>query len=192
MLCAVQIVSVSLLAVGLSMDATAVSASQALIAERAGWREGLRAAIWFGGFQAAMPVFGWLAGASMGSVFEVWDHWIAFVLLVGIGAKMLVDVWRGGDEKEPRGAPFGARTMAPLAVATSIDALAAGVMLPVIGAPIAVSIATIGIVTAVFCFAAVLIGQRVGRSFGKRLGIVGGLVVAGLGVKILVEHTLLA
>jgi putative Mn2+ efflux pump MntP len=187
-----ELVSLLALAVGLSMDATAVAATRALVAERAGWREAATTAVWFGGFQAAMPLVGWWIGERIGPFVGAWDHWIAFVLLAGIGGKMLHDVWRGGEDDAARvGAdPFGARTMLPLAVATSIDALAAGITLPTIGAPIAISLVTIGVTTALFSFVAVLVGRRLGSAAGKRLDVLGGVVLIGLGVKILVEHLL--
>ncbi len=123
-----------LLAVGLAMDATAVSAARGLAAPAIGARHVLLVGGFFGGFQAGMPVLGWLLGARLGPIVQAWDHWIAFGLLAAIGLKMLWEARGGGegareDERERKGKgaggdPFGLRTMLLLSIATSIDALA--------------------------------------------------------------------
>jgi len=177
------------LSVGLAMDATAVSAARGMAVPRVRPRHVALVALFFGGFQALMPVVGWLVGSRIGPLVEAWDHWIAFVLLGGIGAKMLWES-RGSKAPTPRSEDdlFGFRVMLLLAVATSIDALAVGVTLPMLDAPFALSIATIGITTAVLCSVGLLVGRRAGAMFGRRLDALGGLLLIGIGTMILVEH----
>src|SRR5690606_15299371 len=176
--------------VGLAMDATAAAAARGVAAGRVRWREVAAVALAFGGFQAAMPLLGWLAGDALGAGAAAWDHWIAFALLGGLGGKMLLDARRGGEAEEPgaSGAPaLSLHVLLLLAVATSIDALAAGVTLPALGVPIAPALLSIGVTTAALSGAGVLLGSRLGGA-GSRLPALGGLVLVGLGVKILVEH----
>lgn len=192
--------SVLWLAVGLAMDAAAVCASRGLAARSLGLAEAAKVALFFGGAQALMPWLGALAGQGLGPLFAEWDHWVAFGLLGAIGLHMLVEAAKGskddGNGKPAPGAdPFGVRTLTLLAIATSIDALAAGITLPVIGAPLTMSIATIGIVTAVLSVAALFVGRSVGRALGPRfhafdrgLDALGGVALIALGAKILAEH----
>lgn len=179
--------SILLLAIGLAMDATAVSAARGLVVPAIRPRHVLLVAGFFGGFQALMPMIGWLLGAWVGPFVHAWAHWIAFVLLTFLGGKMLWEAWRGGDERDEGVDHFAWRTMLVLAIATSIDALAVGVTLPMLDAPFALSIATIGVVTALLSVAGLFAGRRFGALLGKRLDVAGGLVLVGLGVEILVE-----
>jgi putative Mn2+ efflux pump MntP len=182
--------SILLLALGLAMDATAVAAARGLAAPAVRLRHGLIIGLAFGGAQGIMPLLGWILGNRLGPLVSAWDHWIAFVLLTAIGIKMLWES-RGAaaDGSEAgRGNPFGARPLFVLAIATSIDAFAVGVTLPMMGAPLVTSLVTIGVVTAVLSGAAVFIGRRFGARFGRRLDAAGGLVLIGLGAKILLEH----
>lgn len=178
-----------LLAVGLAMDATAVAAARGLATPRILPRHVALVAGLFGGFQALMPLVGWLVGTRLGPFVQAWDHWIAFVLLSAIGGKMLWEA-RGAPQKTESkdGDPFGLRVMLVLAVATSVDALAVGITLPMLHAPLLLSVATIGITTAVLSALGLFAGRRLGAVLGKRLDVVGGLVLIGLGTKILVEH----
>lgn len=184
--------SILLLAVGLAMDATAVSAARGLAVPRVLPRHVLLVALFFGGFQALMPLVGWLAGATVGTFVAAWDHWIAFGLLGTIGGKMLWEA-RGGahdDDEAPaeRQDPFALAVMLGLAVATSIDALAVGVTLPMLEAALLPSIVTIGVTTALLSVVGLYAGRRFGTVLGKRLDVLGGLVLIGLGTKILIEH----
>jgi putative Mn2+ efflux pump MntP len=176
------------LSVGLAMDATAVSAARGMAVPRVRLRHVALVALFFGGFQALMPVVGWLVGSRISPLVEAWDHWIAFVLLAGIGGKMLWES-RAPKAKSPRSEDdlFGLKVMLLLAVATSIDALAVGVTLPMLDAPFALSIATIGITTAILCSVGLVVGRRAGAMFGRRLDAFGGLLLIGIGVMILVE-----
>jgi putative Mn2+ efflux pump MntP len=150
-------------------------------------------ALLFGGSQALMPMIGWAVGARFGSLVQAWDHWIAFVLLGGLGAKMLWEARKAAageddDETPDGGDPFALGAMIVLAVATSIDALAVGVTLPMLGAPFARTLLTIGLVTAGLSTAGLFAGRRLGAALGARLDVLGGLALIGLGAKILVEH----
>ena len=184
--------AILILALGLSMDAMAVAAARGIAAPRFVWKNVLLVALLFGGAQAFMPLCGWLIGMRVGPWVEAWDHWIAFVLLGGIGAKMLWEARGEGDDDEatprPAGNPFGLRLLLVLAVATSIDAFAAGLTLPMLGAPMLLSLATIGITTALLSAGGLYAGRHFGALLGKRLDVFGGLVLIGLGTKILIEH----
>ncbi len=178
------------LSTGLAMDAAAVSAARGMAVPRIRFRHAGLVAVFFGGFQALMPAIGWGVGSRIGPLVEAWDHWIAFILLGAIGSKMLWEAWGAKDDDPPRtdAELFAPRVMFALAVATSIDALAVGITLPMLDAPFALSIVTIGLTTAVLCIAALFLGRRAGAMLGRRLDVLGGLILLGLGVKILVEH----
>lgn len=171
------------------MDAAAVSASRGMAVSRVRVRHAVLVAVFFGGFQALMPLIGWLAGSKVGPLVHGWDRWIAFVLLCGVGAKMLWES-RSADEGPALAAKderlFSLRVMLLLAIATSIDALAAGFTLPLVGAPLLTSVVTIGVTTAVLSVAGLLAGRRFGALLGKRLDTAGGLVLIGLGIKSLI------
>jgi putative Mn2+ efflux pump MntP len=170
------------------MDATAVSAAKGIAVQRVKPRHVMLVAGFFGGFQAIMPLFGWLLGAGIGRYVTSWSHWVAFVLLAGIGGKMLWEARKPQDDNPDSSVLFGWRIMLVLAIATSIDAFAAGISLSLVGAPLLVSIAMIGIVTAVMSAAGLYAGRRFGAVLGRRLDVVGGLVLIGIGIKIVAEH----
>jgi manganese efflux pump family protein len=177
-----------LLAVGLAMDATAVAAARGCASGRGTHTQGvLRVALMFGVAQALMPVLGWALGERFGSSVAAFDHWIAFLVLAVVGAKMLYESWAAHDEGAQRPG-FDWRLLFGLAIATSIDAFAVGLTLPLLRAPFALSIVTIGIVTAVLSGIGVVVGQRAGKLLGRKLDAFGGTVLILLGVKILVEH----
>lgn len=180
--------SILALAAGLAMDATAVAAARGFAAPSLRARDVLLVALFFGGFQALMPLLGYVLGEQLGAIAAEWDHWIAFVLLAGIGAKMLWEARGGEDEAAVSRDLFGLRVLLVLAIATSIDAFAAGITLPMIGAPLALTITTIGAVTALSSVFGLFAGRRFGALIGKRFEVFGGLALIGLGVKILIEH----
>ena len=182
--------AILLLSVGLAMDATAVSATCGFTAARLRLRDHATVALLFGGFQAGMPLIGWGLTHQIGPAVQSWDHWIAFALLAAIGGKMLYESRRESDDGDDASSsnPFRWRLLLALAVATSIDALAVGVALPLMDAPIVLSISTIGVTTALLSAAGLQAGRRLGATIGNRFGIVGGLVLIGLGTKILIEH----
>ena len=175
------------LAFGLAMDATAVSAARGLTGRRP--RELVLLPALFGGFQSVMSALGWLAGRWAGPYIERWDHWVAFGLLVAIGSKMLVDAWRAGRGGAAERAPASA-TLAlylGLALATSIDAAAAGLTLPLVPVAPWIALALIGAVTAACSATGYLAGRFVGERLGARLSALGGLALIGIGVDLLVQ-----
>ena len=186
----VPLQTILFLAVGRAMDATAVAGTRGMAVARVRARHVWLVAGLFGGFQAAMPVLGWVIGARVGPFFQAWDHWVAFVLLGGIGGKMLWEAFQSDPEgPEPAGDPFRLRLLLALAVATSIDAFAVGITLPLLGAPLLASIAVIGITTAILSAGGLLVGRRFGAVFGRRLDMFGGVVLIGIGVRVVIEHT---
>ena len=181
--------SILLLAFGLSMDAMAVAAARGLAVRQIRARHVALVAGFFGGFQALMPLFGWLLGSAVGKAIAAWDHWIIFALLGAIGGKMLWEAFRGNaPEALDEADAFGLRVMLLLAIATSIDALAAGFALPLMGAPLGLSLLTIGVTTALLSALGLFAGHRCGAALGSRLDAVGGIVLIGLGIKTLIEH----
>jgi putative Mn2+ efflux pump MntP len=179
--------SIVALAVALAMDATAAAAARGLQARRVTMRDVASVSLLFGGFQAVMPLGGWLLGRWLGPVVAAWDHWIAFALLGGLGMKMMWEA-RGAEDGRAREDAFGIATLLVLAVATSIDAFAVGVTLPMLRAPLALSVATIGVTTAVLSAGGLFAGRRFGAALGRRLEAFGGLVLLLLGGKILLDH----
>lgn len=171
--------------VGLSMDAFAVSVCKGLSAGRARPGQHLATGAWFGGFQVLMPLLGFLLGVRFQAVIASVDHWIAFVLLASIGGKM---IWEAMGEQARLDGDFGPRSMLPLAVATSIDALAVGVTFAFLRVQIVPAVALIGCIT--FCLSAlgVWVGAVFGSRFQKRAEITGGMILILMGLKILLEH----
>lgn len=170
------------LAFGLAMDATAVAAARGF-ARRP--REIIILPALFGLFQSGMAALGWGLGAWGGKYVVEFDHWIAATLLIGIGGKMLYEAWKGEDAHEQE---TGAWTYVVLAVATSIDAAAAGITLPLMSVSPLISIVLIGTITLACSVAGYLAGRAMGDRLGAKLEILGGLVLIGLGVRVLVEH----
>ena len=174
-----------IIAVGLSMDAFAVSICKGLSADRTNWKQMLTAGLWFGGFQALMPLAGWLLGTGFQSLITTVDHWIAFFLLCLIGGNM---VRESRSEEDCADGSFAAKAMLPLAVATSIDALAVGVSMAFMSVHILASAAVIGVVAFALSVTGGLVGRRLGCLFQRRAELTGGLVLIAIGVKILIEH----
>jgi putative Mn2+ efflux pump MntP len=184
---------ICLLGVGLSMDAFAVSICKGLQMRKFNWKQALWMGIFFGGFQALMPLTGWLLGALFAKHIMRYSHWIAFVLLAFIGGKMLLESIRQKKEEPseetavcPNKVDF--RELFLLAVATSIDALAVGVTFSIMpDVNIFLSILLIGSITFLFALAGVKIGNLFGDRFEKQTGILGGCILLAIGVKILLE-----
>lgn len=180
-----------LLAVGLSMDAFAVSICKGLCVKKATIKEGAICGVWFGGFQALMPLIGYFLGSVFASAIQSVDHWIAFGLLVIIGASMLKEAFEKQEEVvcDVNGADFAFQTMLVMAIATSIDALAVGISLAMAGdVNIYLAIGLIGVITFAMSAAGVKIGNLFGSRFEKKAQFAGGLILVLLGVKILLEH----
>ena len=180
------IVELLLISVGLAMDAFAVSVGKGMTLKRVQPRHALTAGVWFGGFQGLMPLIGYYVGRSFSEYVVSVDHWIAFGLLVLIGLNMIRETIWGDDEEQD--SDFGVRTMLIMAIATSIDALAVGVSMAFLDVNIWISAAVIGIVTLIISAAGVYLGTVFGARLGSKAGIVGGLILIAIGVKILVEH----
>lgn len=180
--------AILLLACGLAVDATAVSAARGVAVQKINLGQIFLVASLFGGFQALMPLLGYLLGEHLGESVQAWDHWIAFGLLAAIGSKMLWEAWRPSEKERSSAAPLAFSVLLVLALATSIDAFAAGVALPLLDAPLALSLATIGISTAVLSALGLLAGRCFGAVLGQRMEAFGGVVLIALGVKILSEH----
>ncbi len=176
------------LALGLAMDATAVAAARGLAAPEIRPRDVALVAGAFGGAQALMPLVGYGLGHELGPLVAAWDHWIAFALLGALGAKMIHEALGDDDGAAPEGDVFAIGVVLTLAVATSVDALAVGLTLPMLGAPLVGSVLTIGVVTAASSALGLFAGRRFGARLGRRLDVLGGLVLIALGAKILVEH----
>ena len=182
-------VELMMLAIGLSMDAFAVSICKGLSMKKAGFKEGAICGIWFGGFQALMPVIGFFLGTLFAKQIEAFDHWVAFALLVLIGGNMLKEAFSKCDCCEEHDADLSVKTMFVMAVATSIDALAVGISLAMAGdVNIWLSIALIGATTFSFSAAGVKIGSLFGGAFEKKAQLAGGLILVLIGLKILLEH----
>ena len=176
-----------LLAVGLSMDAFAVSVCKGLSMKKAGLREGAVCGIWFGGFQALMPLVGFFLGTLFAGAIEAFDHWVAFGLLVIIGINMLKEAF--SKEEEAHDADLSAKVMFIMAVATSIDAMAVGISLAMAGdVNIFSAVLLIGVTTFVLSAVGVKIGNVFGSRFEKKAQIAGGVILILLGLKILLEH----
>lgn len=180
-------VELLLLAVGLSMDAFAVSVCKGLAMPGASNKAGFICGIWFGGFQALMPLIGFFLGALFAEAISAFDHWIAFGLLAIIGINMLKEAF--SQEEESPDADLSVKTMFLMAVATSIDALAVGISLAMAGnVNIFTAVILIGLTTFFLSAVGVRVGGVFGSRFEKKAEIAGGIILIGLGVRILIEH----
>jgi putative Mn2+ efflux pump MntP len=182
-----NLLTVILIALGLSMDAFAVSVANGIAVRRLKPGYALRIALYFGGFQALMPLLGWASGLALRGFLGAVDHWIALVLLCFIGGKM---IWESSklEQAEKDCDPLKDYTLLVLAIATSIDALVVGFTFACLKVGIVGPVLIIGATTFVLCLAGVFIGNRFGHLFEKKIEIVGGLILIGIGVKIFVQH----
>ena len=180
-----------LLGIGLSMDAFAVSVCKGLGMRRLNKKQTLIIGLYFGGFQALMPLIGWLLGSQFQKYITSIDHWIAFILLGFIGGKMMIEAIREWNEEETvdvMDAPLDHKNMLVLAVATSIDALAVGITFAFLDTPIIEAITIIGITTMVISIIGVVVGNFFGSRYKSKAEFIGGLILVLLGLKILLEH----
>ena len=176
-----------LIAVGLAMDAFAVATATGIQLPRVTFRHNFRLAWHFGLFQGMNTILGWTGGLAVRSLIDGVDHWIAFLLLLVIGGKMIYESFKiksAGENPDPS----NIIVLLILSVATSIDALAIGITLSIITSSIAIAVTIIGLITFVLSYIGVLIGKRFGHFFENKIEAVGGLVLIGIGVKILCEH----
>ena len=182
-----ELITVLLLAVGLAMDAFAVSICKGLAVRKVTVRTMVVIGLWFGVFQGVMPVIGYVAGSAFYDLISEYDHWIAFILLFLIGANMIREAL--SDEDEGVDDNLGFRTMLLLAIATSIDALAVGISLAMTGDGIVEPALIIGVVTMIISMFGVWIGSRFGDRYGKKAELVGGVILILIGLRIVLEHT---
>lgn len=178
-----------LIAIGLAMDSLAVSISGGMCLNRFCWQKSLKMAVVMGGFQGGMTWLGWLLGSRFSSYITSFDHWIAFVLLGYLGGKMIYESFR---EEENTLISFSTRMLLTLGVATSIDALAVGISMAFLKTGILFPATVIALTAFLLSFAGVVCGFRFGQIKGVKVELLGGLILIGIGVKILVEHTLLS
>ena len=184
-----ELATIIVIAVGLAMDAFAVSIVSGTAQAQLKVKHALRMAILFGGFQALMPLVGSLAGLGVKEYIASYDHWVAFGLLSTVGGKMIYESFKIRPAEENFD-PSNIFVLLVLSVATSIDALAIGVTLSIIVSSIATAVIIIGMVTFVLSYIGVFIGKKFGHFFEHRIEAVGGLILIGLGLKILLEHLL--
>jgi putative Mn2+ efflux pump MntP len=183
-----HLITATFLAFGLAMDAFAVSISSGITITNPRIENALKIAVFFGAFQAFMPVVGWLAGLGLRELISQVDHWIAFGLLCLIGCRMIYESTKVRSERKILN-PLSLGVLLVLSIATSIDALAAGVSLAFLKISILVPVIVIGAVTLILSFVGVFVGDRSGHFFENKAEFVGGLVLIGIGTKILIEHT---
>jgi manganese efflux pump family protein len=175
-----------LIGIGLSMDAFAVSISTGINFKYLKMRHALRIASYFGLFQAIMPIIGWFLGFSLQKYVSEFDHWIAFILLSFVGGKMIYESYKN-DQEDKVIYNLSKKLLFTLAIATSIDALAVGISLSFLKTIVTPAI-IIGIITFSLSFTGVQIGNRFGHFSEKRLEVYGGVILIGMGIKILLEH----
>ena len=181
------LITIIIIAVGLAMDAFAVSIVSGSACKQLKVKHAFRIAVFFGGFQALMPLIGALAGLSLKEYIANYDHWMAFGLLSAVGGKMVYESFKIKPAKENFD-PSNIFILLVLSVATSIDALAIGVTLPLITSSIAAAVIIIGLVTFALSYLGVFIGKKFGHFFESKIEAIGGLVLIALGLKILIEH----
>lgn len=179
-----------LIGAGLAMDAFAVAICKGLAMRKVNKKQALVIGLFFGGFQALMPLIGWLLGSQFESYITNIDHWIAFVLLLVIGGKMIKEAFEAEEETEieQMDPPLDIKEMFVLAIATSIDALAVGVTFAFLDYPIVEAITIIGVTTFVISIIGVYVGNFFGNRYKKKAELAGGIILILIGLKILLEH----
>ncbi len=175
-----------LISIGLAMDAFAVSVCKGLAMKKMSWKNAIIIGIYFGTFQALMPVLGYFLGATFENLVTKIDHWVAFGLLNLIGVNMLKEAF--SKETEENNDDIGVKTMMILAIATSIDALAIGITFAFLRVNLPVAVTMIGVITFILSVIGVKIGNKFGDKYERKAEVVGGLILILMGVKILLEH----
>lgn len=183
--------SILLIAIGLSMDALAVAIASGIVLGSVSRRQLFRLSFHFGLFQAGMPVLGWLTGQTFASRMTAFDHWIAFGLLGYVGGKALYQALQAPESLSQKTDPTRGMSLVTLSVATSIDAFAVGFSFALLDVVIWYPCAIIGFTTALVTMFGMLMGGRLGMKFGRRVEIIGGLVLIGIGTKILIQHLMM-
>ena len=179
--------TIFVIAIGLAMDCLAVSVSSGCAIRNLRIGHALQIALFFGFFQALMPIIGWLAGLTLRDLVMEVDHWMAFLLLGAIGSKMIYEAQKLDLEKKGRD-PLNLYVLFMLSVATSIDALAVGVTFAFLNVSILLVVLIIGLVTFVISLIGVFVGDCMGHFFEKKMEVIGGFLLIGIGTKILIEH----
>ena len=182
-----SLITILLLAVGLGVDAFSVAIGIGAANRQKSWAPVLRLSIAFGLFQFVMPLAGWLAGSTVVEMIENYDHWIAFGLLVLVGGKMILQGFEKESDEEKADQTRGWPLLL-LSIATSIDALAVGFSFSLLKTPILFPAAIIGVVCFIMTAVGMIFGKGLARIFGRKVEILGGLVLIAIGVKILIEH----
>jgi putative Mn2+ efflux pump MntP len=184
-----ELITIIVIAVGLAMDAFVVSIVSGGTYRKLRVKHALRMALFFGAFQAFMPLIGSLAGLSLKECIQDYDHWVAFALLAAVGGKMIYESFKFKSVEENPD-PSNIFVLLVLSVATSIDALAIGITLSLITSSIALAVTIIGLITFALSYAGILIGKKFGHFFENKLEALGGIILIGIGIKILCEHLL--
>lgn len=183
-----NILSLTLIGIGLSIDSLAASITTGACAKSIKIKQVLKVAAFMAFSQGTMPLVGWLIGSSFKSMIESYDHWVAFILLLGIGGKLIYDGIKNKGDTECKSNPTNNLILAGMALATSIDALIVGVSFGLIEVNIWLAMLIIGLTTFLFSILGVFVGEKIGNKINKGIEVFGGLVLISLGVKILTEH----
>lgn len=180
------LVEIILISIALAMDAFAVSVCKGLSLKKMSWKKAFIVGLYFGGFQALMPLIGFLLGSTFEAIVTNVDHWIAFILLVFIGGNMIKESFE--EDSENRNDDLSVKTMIILAIATSIDALAVGITFAFLKVNVFLAITLIGIITFAISALGVKIGNKFGDKYEQKAELVGGVILVLMGIKILIEH----
>jgi manganese efflux pump family protein len=181
-----ELLTLFALAVGLCFDTFAVSVSSGLMKREITFKQALRIAIVLGTFQGLMPAIGWFLGTSIKGFIEEWDHWIAFILLGVLGAKMIYESFSKEEDKEFD--PLDVKVMVGMAIATSIDALIVGVSFGMFDVNLPLAVIVIGGVTVLASMLGIFFGKRTGAHYGEKIEVLGGIILIAIGIKIVVQH----
>lgn len=182
-----DILTIFLIAIGLSFDTFAVSVSSGLMKKEIEFFNATKIAFTLAFFQGLMPMIGWLAGLAIKDYISAFDHWVAFGLLAILGAKMIRESFKTDENKKDID-PLKLKIMVAMAIATSIDALVVGISFSIIEMPIILSILIIGAVTFIVSMLGILFGKKTAGALGKKMEILGGIILIGIGLKILIQH----
>ena len=183
-----EIFELILLSIGLGMDAFAVSVCKGISMKKMNWKKASLIGLYFGGFQAVMPILGYFFGTSFESLITNIDHWIAFILLVIIGAKMIQEAFQKDKDEDEYNEDISVKTMLILSIATSIDALAVGITFAFLKVDLVLAVSLIGIITFILSVLGTKIGNRFGDKYKSKAELIGGIILILIGLKILLEH----
>ena len=183
-----EIFELILLSIGLGMDAFAVSVCKGISMKKMNWKKASLIGLYFGGFQAVMPILGYFFGTSFESFITNIDHWIAFILLVIIGAKMIQEAFQKDKDEDEYNEDISVKAMLILSIATSIDALAVGITFAFLKVDLVLAFSLIGIITFILSVLGTKIGNRFGDKYKSKAELIGGIILILIGLKILLGH----